>query len=380
MKSQNLFLAFAIIILSSTTAVLAQEQTGVCDAEGIKTDYENLTANYKATNIDALNSALASAKKVKEICKASTDELLKPQLNFVDRQLVALQGKILQLQFNAAASAAMKSKDYAASYTLAKEILTNDARFKNNVDLKIYAARAAYAASSKANGTDPVLLDAIKMMGEAIAQIEGGAKSTDWGLYDLVYKVTTGDSRDNALAGLHFTIGELKFEKTGEKAEAVKYFVKATTFPGADKDFIVRGYFNIGTYYGEFFKKNFDEANAKYKANGEKDTDETILLYGTAKAYADRAMDAYGRALQVLGTDDKDAAASLESTIANFYKFRFDGKTEGQKEYVATLLANPMPDPSSEIVPVKEETPAAPAPTVPPAPITPANKVSTKRQ
>ena len=81
MKSQNLFLAFAIIILSSTTAVLAQEQTGVCDAEGIKTDYENLTANYKATNIDALNSALASAKKVKEICKASTDELLKPQLN-----------------------------------------------------------------------------------------------------------------------------------------------------------------------------------------------------------------------------------------------------------------------------------------------------------
>ncbi|MCA1608870.1 MAG: hypothetical protein LC730_05350, partial [Acidobacteria bacterium] len=74
---------------------------------------------------------------------------------------------------------------------------------------------------------------------------------------------------------------------------------------------------------------------------------------GMIKGYLERAIDAFGRAKKFTPATDKTTVDAINKTLADLYKARF-AKTDGMDAYVASKIAQPMPDPTSQVTPIIE--------------------------
>jgi hypothetical protein len=165
---------------------------------------------------------------------------------------------------------------------------------------------------------------------------------------------------------MNYTVGFITYYRQGKdnpakKKEALPYFYKATQYNSLNKTnpFV---YQTIGAWYLDEAIKIDTDRKAKITAAGDKDTDETLAMLANQKGYADRAIDAYARAYKFAKDDPKqkkEYTDNLYSRLKELYTFRYEGKIEGIDQFVATVQNKPMPDPTTAITPVKEETPAA---------------------
>jgi hypothetical protein len=112
----------------------------------------------------------------------------------------------------------------------------------------------------------------------------------------------------------------------------------------------------MGAWYLDQAIRMDADRQAKITAAGDKDTDETLAMLGVQKGYADRAIDAYARAYSLAKADPKNQpyANGLYAKLKELYAFRYNGKTDGIDTFVASVMSKPLPDPTTEVTPVKE--------------------------
>lgn len=365
MKTIFRFLALAMLLatFSAATVTTGFAQDAAADKAAL---YKTYIDNYDKPEIAKREAALDAAKKYVEKYGANAED--KEQVDYFKAAIPDLEKGIaasnkaaadaeeqkkmqgLYEAFNKAATA----KDVPGIFTHGKAILAKQPEF---LDVIIVLANAGFdqtlADPKSAVYTD----DVINYARTAISKIEAGKESESKNYGALSYSL---GNKNNALRILNYSIGYITSVRQDKKKEALPYFYKAAKLETGNKG-IPLIYQAMGAYYlDEALKINTDR-EAKIKAAGGTDTPESLEMEANQRGYADRAIDAYARAYK-LAKDDKTAKKEyvdgLYSKLTDLYKFRYEGKTEGINEYVASVQSKPLPDPSTPITPVKVDVPA----------------------
>lgn len=358
---------FAVVLTAALTTV-AFGQDPVEEKAAI---YEKYTANYAGT-IEQRRIAITAGKEY--IAKYGANEEDKEIVDYLKSAIPALEKGI---EDEVKAEAVRKAK---------AEAQARYARFNKDVTAKNWDE--AYVSGGEILAKEPDLLDVILVLGSigldeiaktppvtkfndatikyanmAIAKMNSGVKSTDYGAYAYSY-----NNKDNATAWMNYTIGMIMYHSQGKtdpvkKKDALNYLYAATRSE-SDRKKEPRIYGTIGDWY---FAKATDLNTERLKldqldkANFEA-IDKSVAL---EKAYADRAIDAYARALQIARANTTVTQAykdTMLDLIKKLYNFRYQQpelKTDDKINlYIAGIMSKPMPDPAADVTPVVE-TPAA---------------------
>ena len=215
-------------------------------------------------------------------------------------------------------------------------------------------ATAGYDQASAKTPDDKYNNEVINYATMAIQKIESGAKSVtgDYGVLTYSYK-----DKDNAVGWMNYIIGYIDYYRMNKKSEGLTYFYKASQAGSTTKTnpFL---YQTIGLFYRGEVVRLGEEIATKLKANNNQANDEIKSLIAMQKGYADRAIDAYGRAYKLADSSNKQYKDGLYDSVKEIYTLRFEGKTDGVDAYVASLTGKPLPDPTSKVEPVAEVDPA----------------------
>ncbi len=275
-------------------------------------------------------------------------------------------------RFNTAVTGTNKVADPVATYAAGKEIVALNDKFQT--DVLIVLGSAGLDQATAATPVDTYNDQTISYAKQAIQKLEANSPSAtgNYGVLQYSYKTKDfPDGKANALGALNYNIGYITYYRQGKdnpakKKEALPYLYKATQYNSfAQKNPFV--YQTIGAWYLDEAIRIDKERQEKLKANGNKDTEETLAMVGMQKGYADRAIDAYARAYKI-AKDNKDSKPdyvnALYSKLKDLYAFRFDNNTSGIDQFVATVQTKPLPDPTTAITPVAvEPTPTETTPT-----------------
>lgn len=340
-----------------------------CDPDAAKVHYDVFVADRRARTIEARQRAVDEGKKYLEMCKNNTDEDTKQIVDYVTKDIPRIEKWISDQKRVARFDEAGKAKKYEDAVAAAKEILALEpADSKIALDLQLYIASASLEVAAMKGGDNPFWGESLKFANEAMAAMEAGKTSAaNWGVFDMSYK--QGDaaaSKNNAMAWMNFTAG---FASRGAKDAkgAAEYFFKTSQTAGVSDKLKADSFKEIGTYYFSEVFRFQEDVRKKFDSKEDAQIEEGKKLLALARGYAERGLDAFGRAHEIYVKLNRaqDAEGAMDS-IKGLYAFRSGGKTEGQSEFVANLLKNPFPSPSTEPAPIAEE----PAPTPEPAPAT----------
>lgn len=378
MKTIFRFLALGILMAVFSAVTVTSSFAQGDEAADKKKLYDTYIANYDKPEIDKKKIAIDAAKQYVEKYGANAAD--KEQVDYFKTAIPDLEKGVVEQQKLEAAKiaganqqklftrfdAANKSKNTADLFASGKEILAQKPDF---LDVNIVLASAGFDQAIANPPVDTYNNDVINYSKAAIQQIEAGKPSVtkEYGAINYVYK-----DKDNALGWMNYNIGYIMYYRQNNKKEALPFLYKATQQNSATKSFpdIYRA---IGAWYLDEAIKIDKDRKAKIVAAGDKDTDETLAMLSMQKGYADRAIDAYARAYKIAKDDKnskKEFTDNLYSRLKELYVFRYDGKTEGIDQFVAAVQSKPLPDPSTAITPVKDETttpPATTSTTTPPA-------------
>lgn len=176
----------------------------------------------------------------------------------------------------------------------------------------------------------------------------------------LKYQMTKQD----AVSELNYAIGYINFWVKKDKKAAIPFYYEAVTNTGSRKD-DAYGYATLGEFYQDEVNRRVTEYAQLVKSEAPVATDSQEVASakeaklkaaeGMLKGYLDRAIDAYGRAWKATPATDKNKA-EIYKTLQALYKLRFQ-KTDGLDAYVASAINKPMPNPTSEVMPVVEAEP-----------------------
>ncbi len=278
--------------------------------------------------------------------KFANDEL-NPELVKKVVARAAKEKEVVRLcQRTAKYNSTYNAKQWDEFFAVSKEIMNDPATKENKpllLDLSLTHASALYdlvVAGSDKYGPETISFSktALQMLDSGV-----GSSTTKFGVW------APFNTRDNAISWLNYFIGYTYVVKMKDKDTGIPYIYKATRL--GDKKTDSAAFAEIGYWYtgkatdllGDY-KKLVDATEDKLP------TDEAKEKLGLARAYADRAIDAFGRA-KTLATD-ATKKTEYGDTLTELYKIRFNGKVEGLDKYVSDMIANPMPDPSNAPAPV----------------------------
>ncbi|MEZ5345032.1 MAG: hypothetical protein R2681_05680 [Pyrinomonadaceae bacterium] len=355
---------FAVVLTAAmTTAAFGQDDP----AEEKAALYEKYTANYAGT-IEQRRIAVKAGKEYIE--KYGANEADKEIVDYLKGAIPTIEKSIeddlaaeakRKLEAEKQARYARFNKDVTAknwddTYVSGAEILAKE---PDMLDVMLVLGSIGLDEISKTPPISKYNDATIKYANMAVAKMNSGVKSKDYGAYAYTY-----NTKDNATAWMNYTIGMIMYHSQGKtdpakKKEALNYLYAATRFE-SDRKKEPRIYGTIGDWYfakatelnGERMKLDqADEAN--FEA-----IDKSVAL---EKAYADRAIDAYARALQIARANTKVTQAykdTMLDLIKKLYDFRYQKpelKTDDKiNMYISGIMAKPMPDPAAEVTPVVE--------------------------
>jgi hypothetical protein len=250
-----------------------------------------------------------------------------------------------------------KAKDWPKFISTSKEIITREGDSPLGFDVMLTLVSVGYNRSA-VDKNDAFSNDTLNYAKIALQKLNAGTSSKTYGVFEPFKTKESAQSWMNYIIG-YYTNKAAATDPT-KKKEALGYFYKSTLI-GMDNKNDVSIYTNIGTWY-------FDEAatlDKKYRdiraANNNTETDEAKGYLALARGYADRGIDAFGRARQIAIANKATPKAieAINKTLTDLYKFRFNiaatAPTPDLEKYVSALIAKPMPDPSTDVTPVIEE-------------------------
>ncbi len=382
----------------TATTTFAQDPC-TADIEAKQALYKQFTDNFDKKEVEKKKAAVTSGKQYVEKYAACADD--KAIIDYINGQVPSLETSIKKIETGAKTDALFKRFDTAVkgtndaanpseTYAAGKEIVALNPDII--VDVLLVLGSVGVEQATATTPVDTYNADTIEYAKMAIQKLEANtpSKTGNYGVYQYSYKTKDyTDGKSNALGMMNYNIGYILYYRQGKdnaekKKEALPYLYKATQYSSFSKKnpFL---YQTIGAWYLDEAIKIDKERSVKLKEAGNKDTDETLAMVANQKGYADRAIDAYSRAYKYAKEDKnqkKEYVDGLYGKLKDLYGFRYDGKTTGIDEFVATVQNKPMPDPTITVTPVKEEVPATtsettPSPTKPVTPATTPTKPTT---
>jgi hypothetical protein len=221
-------------------------------------------------------------------------------------------------------------KNYAAGFGLAKKVVADDPE-----DLKTLIALGygGYLATTNARN-ETFNADSERYAQKAIQMIESGKTLEKWEPFK---------NRDDALASLHYAIGFTELKARPE--ESIGRFIKVTQVD-SDLRNTPSTFYLLSVAYEQGPYKRLSADYTKRFAN-QPETPESKAALDNLNKVMDRIVDAYARAVALAGNDPQHQAKKAEWTkrLTDLYKFRHDGSDAGLNEFIAGVLAKPLPQP-----------------------------------
>ena len=250
-------------------------------------------------------------------------------------------------RFNDAVGAHNGAEVFAAGKVLLADYPDDPA----NTQIMLFMADEGFIQASSKK-VDTFNADGVAIAKSAMERINAGKapEGNNWAPFK---------SKDDALAWLNYDIGYINQFRLQSKKDAAPYFYQATKFTSPDLPSHVP-YLAIGDWYLDQYTAAAEEYNKK-KDDTTVSEDEKNRLAGTWKAYADRAMEAYGIAYAKAKANPKlkpEVAKGINDTLSQIYKVRHNNEVTGLEAYVSSLSSKPLTDPATPVTPVVEATPA----------------------
>ncbi|HYW72110.1 MAG TPA: hypothetical protein VE961_13830 [Pyrinomonadaceae bacterium] len=218
-------------------------------------------------------------------------------------------------------------KDFAKAYGMAKQVLADN---PDNVKVLIALGYEGVLASEGRN--EAFNNDAATYARKAIQLIEAGKTPDNW---------TPFKNKEDVLASLYYAEGFYALKPRPEAA--APEFVKAAQI-NSDRKTSASTYYYLALSYRNGAYKRLSDDYSKRFANQAESAESKAALEGVNKV-VDKMIDAYARAVALAQKDPQQAPAmtSWRASLTEFYKFRHDGSDVGLNEFIAGVLATPLP-------------------------------------
>ena len=221
-------------------------------------------------------------------------------------------------------------KNYTAGYGLAKQVLTDD---PEDIKALIALGYGGYMATTTAKN-EAFNADSVRYAQKAIQLLENGKTPDAWEPFK---------TRDDALASLYYAIGFLELKAKPE--ESIGRFLKASQID-SDLKKAPSTYYYLAVAYEQGPFKRLSADYTKRFAN-QPETPESKTALENVNKMMDRIIDAYARAVALAGSDPQHQTSKTEWTkrLTDLYKFRHENSDAGLAEFIAGILAKPLPQP-----------------------------------
>jgi hypothetical protein len=356
---RSLGMGMALAAFIAVGAISGFAQADCDDIDGLTALDAKIRENLEVT-LKARKVAIESGKQFLEkyaSCEAGKDmgDWLKTQVPAWEEWLKKEEERIWLNERWDNFDANLKGNQLARAFPFGKEILS---RTPDNINAIIPLAMIGLYESYQKNYA--VNAEALSYARKAISMLEAGAKPTrNDGLYG---NMQFSYNKEDALSELRYTIAYITYHVDGNKKAALPYYYTVTQTKGANQD-EPRAYATIGSYYEEEATKIGVEIARLIERQRAATTDEDKLRIdedikskeALFNAYAERALDAYGRAHKkaIAAKEDKSFVDGLYKVMQDIYKLRFPNG-QGMDAWIASTINNPMPDPTSEVKPVTD--------------------------
>lgn len=218
-------------------------------------------------------------------------------------------------------------KDFAKAYGMAKQVLTD-----NPENLKVLIALGYEGVLASEARNENFNADAATYGRKAIQLIEAGRVPDSWEPFK---------NKEDVLASLYYAEGFYSLKPKPEAA--VADFIKTSQINSDRKNSASTYYYLALSYQNGAYKRLSDDYSKRF-ANQAESPESKAALDGINKV-VDKMIDAYARAVALAQKDPQQAAAmtSWRTRLADFYKFRHEGSDVGLNEFIAGVLATPLP-------------------------------------
>lgn len=226
-------------------------------------------------------------------------------------------------------------KNYTKAYSLAGPVLTDN---PNNLRVLIALGYGAVAASTEARN-ETFNAEAAKHAAKAIQLIESGRTPNSDGSGGGVW--APFKSKEDVLGSLHYALGFYALKPTPDAAGP--HFIKAAQVD-ADRRNSPTTYSVLALAYQNGPYKRLSEDFTKRFSNQPESPESKAALDGVNKV-VDKMIDAYARAVALAGSNPQNQAAKAQwmTQLTKFYKFRNSNSDAGLNEFIAGVLAKPLP-------------------------------------
>jgi hypothetical protein len=342
-------------------------ETGAADAQAA------LQEKIRSTYASDKKAAIEAGKQLLEkygTCAFSAEFVawLNPQLPKWEQSIKAAEDAKVRSAIIARFDDGIKQKNWDAVYAAGNEFLAkypNDPIRTNIVtQLGLIGLYEAYPPKNNYKYSD----ESLKYAKMALAEIRAGAKpgKNDKGVEFFGGPLFAAPPVDT-VSELNYAIAYINYWGKKDQKAALPFYFEAVQSPGIHKDdpyiydalggYYIAGAAPIGTEIAKMIETLKTLPTEEEKVKMDADIKAKIALYN---GYLERAMDSYARAHKAYGNLTtpfaKQRKDELYKELQNLYKRRFD-KDAGLDTYIATTLAKPLPNPSSDVQPVVDEQP-----------------------
>lgn len=377
---KTLFNVFAIAVFTAALSAFSFAQDPTPEP---KPDLAELFEKFKkegpkSANCGNRGAALETGKVILKHYETDPDN--QPVIKFVKDRMALIETDDPECRRNNAYDEAFKAKNWNGFMTAGKAIIAAkgaDAPVSLDVMLDMISVGFDRSAIEK---NEQFAAETVANSKIALQKCQSGSPSKT-GQYGVFLPFKTKDDCVSWMYRIqaHFA------DRSGQKKESMGYLYKSVQSGENKNDF--RLFVSLGGYYFDEAVRLFESYDADRKANDNVETDELKTRLGTSRAFADRGLDAYGRAYKIVSADASNASAKagILKTLTTLYKFRFNlpeaQKTPELEGYVMAQIAKPMPDPMTDVVPVieapKTETTTPTTTSTTPTTTTPTTKPAT---
>jgi hypothetical protein len=225
---------------------------------------------------------------------------------------------------------AITQKRFADAYAQAKQVLNDDA---TNVKVLIPLGYSAVIASTEFK-TENFNAEAALYAHRALQLIGSGKAPDSWSPFK---------NKEDVLASLNYAIGFYLHKSSPE--DAIASLIRAAQIDSDRKTAPSTYYYLAVAYQSGPYKKLSADYSARFANKPE--TPESKAALDSLYKVVDKIIDAYARAVALAGNDPQNqkAKAAWMQLLIDFYKFRHESSDAGLNEFIAGVLAKPLPQP-----------------------------------
>jgi hypothetical protein len=300
-------------LATNTISLTETSASAVQDEEAKAALYNDFLGKYKTDP----KAAYAVAKEYLQKYPAESD-----QTKYLQKWIAAYESKEKEGR-KGQVEDMLRQQKYAEAFNAAKVILAEEPADVRTLNNAVFAA--LYAAG--VNKNESFNAEAANYARKSIQLIQSGQPF---------------DKRDDTLGWLNSALGF--FSLKANPSESITYYIKAAGFDGAAKKDPQTYLFLADAYRSAEYTKVAADFKARCSTGEQQATPDCKALSDRVNAVVDRMIDAYARAI-ALATDPKfaQAKAAWMSELTAFYKFRHENSEAGLNEFIAGILAKPLP-------------------------------------